>query len=67
MLNTWAIQSKVMPQDWKGLMSAVLEARQQLHCFLWWRHETTKIEQHNIVSRINVAKNQLLGDLQEQM
>jgi hypothetical protein len=42
MLNNWATQHRVIPQDWKGLVSAVLEAGQQLQCLLWWRHKREK-------------------------
>lgn len=30
MVNNWVTQPRVIPQDWKGLISAVLEAEQQL-------------------------------------
>jgi hypothetical protein len=64
------MQNRVIPQDWKGLVSAVLEAGQQLQWLLWWKQEATKI-QHNIARRINI-KDWLLGegcyaDLQDQI
>lgn len=48
MLSNGTMQHRVIPQDWKGLESAILEAGQQLQWWLWWRHETTKIEQRNL-------------------
>ena len=72
MLNNWATQHRVIPQDWKGLVLAVLEAGQQLQCLLWWRHKATKLAQHNLARAMNVTKDQLLGEgcyagLQEQI
>lgn len=50
MLNNWATQHGVIPQDWKGLVSAVLKAGQWLQWLLGWRHKATKnLEQWNVV------------------
>lgn len=35
MLNNETMKYKLIPQDWKGLVSAVLEAGQQLKSLLW--------------------------------
>lgn len=35
MLNNWAVQHRVIPQGWKWVVSAVLEASQQLRWLLW--------------------------------
>lgn len=69
MLNSWSTQHRAIPQDWKGLVSAILEAAQQLQ-WLSWRREATKLAQYNLARGINVTKDQLLGeecyvDLQE--
>ena len=48
MLNTLTTKNRVIPQDWKGLVSAVLEAGQQLQWLLRWRHEATGLAQHNL-------------------
>ena len=45
-----------------GLVSAVLEAGQQLQWLLWWSQEATKIEEWNIARKINVTKDKLLGE-----
>ena len=47
MLNNWATEHRVIPQGWKGLVSAAPEAGQSL----WlsgWRHKATKLAQHNL-------------------
>ena len=53
-------------------MTAVLEAGQQLQRLSWRSHEATKLAQCDLASRINVTKDQLLGegryaDLKEQI
>ena len=60
MLSTWAMQNRVIPQDWKGLVSAVLEAGQQLQWLSWWMHKATKIGQQNIAREINIQKTNYL-------
>jgi hypothetical protein len=72
MLSNRVRQHRVISQGWKGLVSAVLEAGQQLQWLSWWRHEATEIEQCNIAREMNITKDQLLGegcyaDLQEQI
>lgn len=63
MRENWAMQHRISsPQDGKELVSAVLEARQQLQRLLWWRHKSTKIEQGNSVRAINVTKEEMLGE-----
>ena len=37
MLNNGATHLRVIPQDWKGLVSAVPEAGQQLQWLSWWK------------------------------
>lgn len=62
MLNNWATQHRVIPQDWKGLVSAVLEAGEQLQWLLWWRHKATKLTQCNLARVMNVIKDQLFSE-----
>lgn len=64
MLNTWAMKHRVIPQDWKGLVSAVLKAGQPWQWLSWRRHEATKIEPCNLARGINVTKGQLLAEEQ---
>lgn len=40
-ISNETMQLTVIPQDWKGLGSAVFEAGQQSQCLLW-RHSATK-------------------------
>ena len=61
MLNNWATEHRVIPQGWKGLVSAAPEAGQSL----WlsgWRHKATKLAQHNSARGKNATKEQLLGE-----
>ena len=60
MLNTLTTKNRVIPQDWKGLVSAVLEAGQQLQWLSWWMHKATKIGQQNIAREINIQKTNYL-------
>jgi hypothetical protein len=50
MLNNWATQHREIPQDWKGLVSAVLAAGPK------------NLAQCNLARAIYVAKDQLLGE-----
>lgn len=59
MLSNWATQNRII-QDWKELVSAMLEASQQLKWLSWWGHKTKKTEQCNVTRGSNVAKDQLL-------
>ena len=61
-LNNWTTQHRVISQDQKGLVTAVLEAEKQLQLLLWWSHKATKIEKQIIERLINVTKQQLLGE-----
>lgn len=61
LLSNW-LCSIVIPQDWKGLLSAVLEASQQWQCLSWWGDGVTKIGQDNITEGINAGKDQKQGD-----
>jgi hypothetical protein len=36
MLNTWAMQSRIIPQELKDLAAAVLEAGSLLQWLTWW-------------------------------
>ena len=44
-LNNWATQNRIIPQDWKGLVTAVLEAGWQLQWLTWWMEEASHTEQ----------------------
>jgi hypothetical protein len=44
-LNNWATQSRIIPQDWKGLVITILKAGLKLHWLTWWMEETMNIEQ----------------------
>ena len=44
-LNNWATQNRIIPQDWKGLVTAILEAGPQLKWLTWWIEEASNIEQ----------------------
>ena len=44
-LNNWATQNRIIPQDWKGLVTAILEAGPQLQWLTWWIEEASNIEQ----------------------
>jgi hypothetical protein len=35
-LNNWSTLNRVIAQDWKGLVTTVLEAGQQLQWLTWW-------------------------------
>ena len=39
------MQNKIIPQDWKGLVTAILETGHQLQWLTWWREEALNIEQ----------------------
>lgn len=60
MLNDWTTQRRVTPQDWKGLVSALLEARQQLQWLSWWRHKATKIEKRSVARAVMPLKTSFL-------
>jgi hypothetical protein len=34
-LSGWATQNRIIPQDWKGLITAVLEAISYLQWLIW--------------------------------
>ena len=44
-LNNWATQNRIIPQDWKGLVTTVLETGSQMQWLTWWRKDTANIEQ----------------------
>lgn len=46
-INNWAMQTRIRPQDRKDLMAAILEAGPQLKWLTWWREESVATEQHN--------------------
>lgn len=46
-LNLWATQNRVIPQECEGPMAAILEASSQLLWLTWWRKEATAMEQHH--------------------
>lgn len=44
-LSNGATQNRIIPQDWKDLVTAVLEASRQLQWLMWWKEEAENIEQ----------------------
>ena len=46
-INNWATQNKIIPQDWTDLMTAIYEAGPQLQWLMWWREESVTREQCN--------------------
>jgi hypothetical protein len=44
-LKNWATPNRIIPQGWKELVAAVLDARLQLQWLTWWREEASIIEQ----------------------
>ena len=44
-LNNWASQNRIIPQDWKRLVTAVLETGLLMQWLTWWREEAANIEQ----------------------
>lgn len=44
-MHSLFIQNRIIPQDWKGLVTAILEAGPQLKWLTWWIEEASNIEQ----------------------
>ena len=58
MLNSWATQNRIIPQDWKDLVTAILETGPLLQWKTWWREETRVMEQWN---GAKISQEQFLG------
>ena len=57
------MQNRVIPKDWIDFITAILEAGPQLHELTCRRtEEALAIEQHNRTGRVNISKDQLLGE-----
>lgn len=61
-LNSWATQNRIIPQEWKDLVAATLEAGPQLQWQIWWKEEARAIEEQNRARGINISQDQLLGE-----
>ena len=44
-LNSWATQNIIILQDWKEVVTAVVDVDQKLQWLTWWREEAVNIEQ----------------------
>lgn len=60
-LNNWSTLNRVIPRDWKRLVTAVLEAGQQLQWLTWWTEGAINIEQQSIARGVDTVKDELLG------
>ena len=56
MLNTWATQNRIIPQDCKDLAAAVLETGSQLQWLTWWGEEAAIMEKCNGAKGVNIQK-----------
>nr|XP_021486637.1 E3 ubiquitin-protein ligase RNF135 isoform X1 [Meriones unguiculatus] len=61
-LDDWASQYKVTPQDWEDLIRAVLDTDLKLQWLFWRKEEAADMEQSNRIMGVNVQKDQLLGE-----
>ena len=57
-----ATQNRVILQDWKDLLAAILEASPQLQCLSWWREEAADTEQGSQTRGVKRVKDQLPGE-----
>lgn len=62
MLNSWATQNRIVPQDWKDLMIAVWESGPQLQWKTWWRDEARTIEQQGRATGYEISQDQILDE-----
>lgn len=61
-LNSWATQKKIIPKDWKDLITALLESAPQLHWNMWQRDKARVIKQQGRVRGYVISQDQILGD-----
>lgn len=52
----------MMPNDWKHLTTAILEAGPQLQRQTWQKEEAKTIKQQNRTRGINIPQDQVLGE-----
>ena len=45
MLNSWSTSNRIIPQDWRVLVTVVLESGPQLQWRTWWKDDARTIEQ----------------------
>lgn len=64
MLNSWATHNRIISQDQKGLVTAILEADPQLQQKTWWREEARVLEQHGRARTMEIFQEGLLGEAQ---
>lgn len=55
MLNSWATHNRIISQDQKGLVTAILEAGPQLQWKTWWREEARVREQHGRARAMEIS------------
>lgn len=55
---------RIIPQDWKDLATAKLEAGPQLQWRTWCKEDTRAMELQNRARGINSSQDQLLGEAQ---
>ena len=60
-LNSWATRNRIIPQDWKYLVTAVLEVGPQLQWKTWWREEAMVIDQQSRARGIELSPKQLIN------
>ena len=56
MLNSWATQYTIIPQDWKDLATAIVAATPQ------WKEEARTREEQNGARVIDISQDQILGE-----
>lgn len=61
-LNKWAMHNHLISKDWKHLITAILEADSQLQWLTCWGEEALDMGQHNRTRRVNIVRDQLLGE-----
>lgn len=61
-LISWAIKNRVIPQDWKDMVRAILEPAENLQWISWWREEVREIARQNRARGRDISTDQLLGE-----
>ncbi|KAL6040241.1 hypothetical protein STEG23_020317 [Scotinomys teguina] len=62
MLNSWSTCNRIVPQDWKDLVTAVLEPGAQLQWLAWLREESRVLEQQYRPRGVQISQDQLMGE-----
>ena len=60
MLKSWPTCNRIIPQDWRDLVTAVLEPGPQLQWRTWWKEEAKTIEQQSRTRGMKIFQDQLL-------